>query len=113
MGRILEFPSPQAQGLAYLDRELRQLLEQRGADAELIDFAANQLTDIYRQFSAREDYRIQVEIPPGLDDAAALALKEQFAAGLGEIGRQNHAMMVQLVAELVLARVKLFQCERR
>ena len=44
MGEILEFPSQQAQGLAYLDRQLRQLLTAKGSDADTIDFAACALT---------------------------------------------------------------------
>ena len=32
MGDILEFPSQQAQGLAYLERQLREMLAARGAD---------------------------------------------------------------------------------
>ena len=39
MADILAFPSQRAQALAYLDRELRQLLLHKGADQALIDFA--------------------------------------------------------------------------
>ena len=53
MGEILEFPSQQAQGLAYLDRQLRSMLDAKGADQALIDFAATQLTQIYAQFTCK------------------------------------------------------------
>ena len=46
MGDVLDFPSQQAKGLAYLDRELRSLLDAKGADQQLIDFTAEQLTRI-------------------------------------------------------------------
>ena len=39
MGDILEFPSQQAQGLAFLERELESLLRSKGADEQLIAFA--------------------------------------------------------------------------
>ena len=40
MGDILTFPSSTQRGLAYLDRTIRDLLTSKGADDELIDFAA-------------------------------------------------------------------------
>jgi hypothetical protein len=112
MGQILEFPSQQAQGLAFLDRQLRERLTLRGADPELIDFAARQLTRIYAELSASEQYSFQVTLPPGLDGAQSDALREQIEQGLEGVRRENHALMVKLVAQLVLAEVKLFQHER-
>ena len=56
MGDILEFPSRQTQGLAFLNRELRALLAARGADEELINFATAQLTQLYAQMSEAEQY---------------------------------------------------------
>ncbi len=66
MGDILEFPSQRAQGLAFLDREVRQLLEAKGADAALVEFAAAQLTGIYAQLSEAEQYHFSLHLPAGL-----------------------------------------------
>jgi hypothetical protein len=112
MGEILEFPSRQAQGLAFLDRQLRELLLAKGADSELIDFAAGQLTRIYAELSASEQYSFSVALPPGLDSAQSEALRQQIDRGLEGLRQENHALMVKLVAQLVLAEVKLFQHER-
>ena len=112
MGEILEFPSEQAQGLAFLDRQLRQLLEAKGADAKLVDFAANQLTDIYTQLSDSEQYSFTVELPGHLDSSDSEALYRQINQGLEGIRKENHALLVNLVAQLVLAELKLFQHER-
>ncbi|MBN7795887.1 hypothetical protein [Parahaliea mediterranea] len=112
MGEVLEFPSRQAQGLAYLDHQLRDLLAAKGADPELIDFAAAQLTRIYAELSSSEHYSFSVTLPPGLDPGRREALREQIDQGLEGLRRENHALMVRLVAQLVLAEVKLFQHER-
>jgi hypothetical protein len=112
MGDILEFPSQQAQGLAYLDRELRKLLQARGADAQLIDFTAAQLTRIYGELSDSEQYSFSVELPASLSADEAQALYEQINTGLAGIRKENHALMLKLVAQLVLARIRLFQHER-
>jgi hypothetical protein len=112
MADILEFPSLQAQGLAFLDRELRRLLEKRGADPALIDFAATQLTDIYSEITEQEDYQLKLAMPPELSAEAVESIREQVTEGLAAISRQNHAMLVRLAAQLVMARVQLFQRER-
>ncbi len=112
MGELLDFPSKQAQGMAYLDRHLRQLLSARGADEQLIDFAANSLQRIYRRLADSEDYSFTVQLPAGLEAEDRGSIEAQINAGLEEIRRDNHALMLDLVAQLVLAEVKLFQQQR-
>lgn len=112
MADILEFPSRQAQGLAFLDRELRALLAARGADERLIDFAVSQLTRTYAQLSESEQYSFSVALPDSIDTAAKDALYQQINAGLEGIRKENHALMVQLIARLVLAELRLFAHER-
>lgn len=112
MGKVFEFPSQQVQGLAYLDRQLRTLLESKGADQPLIDFAATQLTQIYAQLSESEQYIFSLQLPPGLNEGERESLNRQINTGLEGIRQENHAMMVKLVAQLVLAEVRLYQHER-
>ncbi len=112
MGDILSFPSSTARGLAHLDRTIRDLLTARGADDELIDFAAAELTRVYRQVSEGENYQLDVKLPGGLDDAQRDALYLGINAGLKTLRRENHGLVLELVAQLVLARVSLFQLSR-
>jgi hypothetical protein len=112
MGDILEFPSQQTQGLAFLERQLRELLIAKGADDRLIDFAARQLTEMYTHLSASEQYSFTVELPAHLDDNEKNSLYHQINAGLEGIRKENHAVLVKMVAQLVLAEVRLFQHER-
>ena len=44
--------------------------------------------------------------------ASAGIEQEQVDAGLEGIRKENHAIMLKLVARLVLAEVRAFQCER-
>jgi hypothetical protein len=112
MGDILEFPSQQAQGLAFLDRQLRELLTKKGADEQLVDFAASQLTKTYAQLSESEQYGFTVDLPAQLGDEERDSLYRQINTGLEGIRKENHALLVALVAQLVLAQVRLFQHER-
>lgn len=112
MADILEFPSRQAQGLAFLERELRALLAARGADERLIDFAVSQLTGTYAKLSESEHYGFSVELPASVSPAERDQLYRQINAGLEGIRGENHALMVELVARLVLAELRLFQHER-
>ncbi len=113
MGNILEFPSQQAQGLAFLDSQLRQLLTARGADKALIDFAAQQLTSIYSHLKKSEQYSFNVQLPLGLTEPQKDELQLQITAGLEGIRKENHGVMLEMVAQLVLAKVRLFHHERQ
>lgn len=112
MGDVLSFPSTTARGLAYLDRTIRDLLTARGADDELIDFAAAELTRVYRQVSEGESYQLDVRLPEGLDAGQRDALYLEINAGLESLRKENHGLVLDLVAQLVLARVSLFQLNR-
>ncbi len=112
MGTILEFPSQQAQGLTFLDRQLRELLSAKGADDQLVDFAARQLTKMYAQLSQSEQYSFTVDLPAQLGHEQRDSLYRQINAGLEGIRKENHALLVGMLAQLVLAQVRLFQHER-
>lgn len=112
MGNVLEFPSQQAQGLAFLDRQLRQLLTDKGADEQLIDFAAEQLTSIYSRINDSEQYSFSVHLPEGMTKAQQGDLQLEINAGLEGVRKENHSLMLELVAQLVLAEVRLFQHNR-
>ena len=112
MGDILTFPSSTARGLAYLDRKIRDLLTQRGADEELVDFAAAELTRVYSQINDAEDYSFSIRLPEGLEQTQQDSLRLDINAGLEAIRKDNHGLMLDLVAQLVLARVQLFQLSR-
>ena len=112
MGDILEFPSQQTQGLVFLDHQLRELLAAKGADEQLVDFAAKQLTRMYAQLSQSEQYSFTVELPAHLEPEESEKLYRQINDGLEGVRKENHALLVKMVAELVLAQVRLFQHER-
>ncbi|MEM8560603.1 MAG: hypothetical protein AAGF57_00140 [Pseudomonadota bacterium] len=113
MANVLEFPSNRAQALAYLERQLRTLLSQRGADEELIDFAVTQLTHTYGELSGSEQYSFYVTLPDKLSEDEKTTLREQINKGLEGIRSENHALMVRLIAKLVLTEMRLFQHQRR
>jgi hypothetical protein len=112
MGNVLEFPSQQAQGLAFLDRQIRQLLTDKGADGELIEFAAKRLTDIYARINESEQYSFSVHLPDSLESTQRDSLQLEINAGLEGIRKGNHSLMLELIAKLVLAEVQLFQLSR-
>ena len=112
MGHVFEFPSQHAQGLAYLDRQLRALLSAKGADEQLIDYAATQLTRIYSRVNSGEPYSFSVTLPGDLAPQHREAMEQQINQGLEEIRRENHSVMLELVARLVLAEVKLYRASR-
>ncbi len=112
MGQVLQFPDSRAQGLTFLDRELRKLLIQKGADEALIDFAANQLTTIYAELSEATPEQYAVELPPGLTPEQCEALDQAVGTALAQVHQDQHSLLVRLMARLVLTELRLFQYER-
>ena len=112
MADILKFPSPKAQGIAYLEREMRLLLSGKGADDKLIDFAIEELLRIYGRISDAELSQFSVELPEGLSDEQQAALREELNRELQKLHRENHRLTLELMAQLLLAEVRLVQQNR-
>ncbi len=113
MGDVLEFPSRQAQGLAFLDRQIRDLLTAKGADEALVDHAASQLNRIYTRITNAQQYQFTVRLPDAISETERRALQTDVETGLEQLRRDNHRLLVELVAELVLAEMKGFELSRR
>lgn len=112
MASIIEFPSQRAQGLAFLDKQIRTLLAERGADAELIDFAATTVKRVYERSVEAENYSFSVALPEGIADSDAESLRNSIREGVERIRDENHAVLIRLIAELVMAEVRMFQANR-
>ncbi len=112
MADVLEFPSQRAQGLAFLDQQIRQLLAERGADQELVDFAADTVKRVYERPIDAENYSFSIALPEGVPEADADALRESIREGVERIRDENHAVVIRLIAELVMAEVRMFQASR-
>ncbi len=112
MGDILSFPTRQSQGLTFLEREMRKLLLSKGADQALIDFAAGQLTGIYQKISASEQQSISFSLPDGLNREQRDLIEKEVEGALGQVHSQNHRLLLELAAQLVLAQLRLFQSSR-
>ena len=94
------------------DSQLRALLCAKGADEQLIDYAADQLTSIYASLNQKEHYSFDIELPCDLSDSHRQAMEREISNGLEGIRQENHNLMLELVAQLVLTQVKLFQAQR-
>lgn len=112
MSQILQFPSQRVQGLAFLEQQLRQLLLKRGADEELMDFASRSVREIYQRNVGAENYSLELHFPAGVGEAEAVQLCETIRSGVETIRNDNHKIVIHLIAELVLAEVKIFQQQR-
>jgi len=113
MASVIEFPSQRVQGLSYLEQQIRELLRARGADEELIDFAADTTRRIYERCIDAENYSFRVTLPDALPEAEAQRLRESIREGVNALREENHAVVVRLIAELVMAEVRLFQAARK
>ena len=112
MANVIEFPSQRAKGLAFLEQQIRELLAARGADQELIDFAAETTRRVYERSIDAENYSFSITLPDGISDDEAESLSQSIRDGVESIRDENHAVVVRLIAELVMAEVRMFQASR-
>ncbi|EED35112.1 hypothetical protein NOR51B_1055 [Luminiphilus syltensis NOR5-1B] len=112
MAEVLEFPTRETQAFAFLERELRRLLQAKGADDALIEFALETLTAVYAELDPGHDVAFQVDLPGGITEAETKTLQSQITEGVAAVHRQNHRLMLTLAARLVLAEMRLFQQQR-
>lgn len=113
MAKVLEFPSQRVQGLAFLEGQIRDLLAARGADEELMEFAADTIGEIYQRNVDAENYSFSLALPDTIDEAQSADLQQNIEVGIERIRAENHAIIVRLIAELTLAEVKIFQHQRQ
>ena len=112
MASVIEFPSQRVQGLSFLEQQIRELLRARGADEELMDFAAETTRRIYERSIDAENYSFRITLPEGLSSEEQAQLRESVREGVSALREENHAVVVRLIAELVMAEVKRFQASR-
>lgn len=112
MAKVIEFPSRKLRGLAFLERRIRELLAKRGADEELMEFAAATIRKIYERNAEAENYSFRLSLPDGLGEEETARLRRELETGIEQVRSENHAIIVRLIAELALAEVKIFQHER-
>ena len=112
MATLLQFPSRQIQVLSFLEQKLQELLQSKGADEELIEFAGASVRDIYHHNTEAENYSFDLPLPEGISEKALVQLRADIQAGIEGIREENHAIIVRLIAELTLAHVRIFQYER-
>lgn len=112
MSDILEFPTTAARAAHYLELHLREMLKERGADEELVQFTLHSLKSVFAEMAEAEKLSFKVDIPAGLNDDAKAMLQEQIAKGIETMQGVHHQSMVKLAARLVLTEMKLFQVTR-
>jgi hypothetical protein len=112
VARILDFPSQRVQGLAFLEEQIRDLLAARGADEELMNFAAATIGEIYQRNVDAENYSFSLTLPDTIDEEQSSSLQQAIADGIERVRGENHAIIVRLIAELTLAEVRNFQQQR-
>ena len=112
VAQVLEFPSQETRAFAFLERELRALLTQKGADETLIQYAIDALTSVYREMTEAENFSFRVDLPASLSTPEINKLDQQITAGIDDLRSHHHTLALKLAARLVLTEMKLFQHQR-
>jgi hypothetical protein len=113
MAEIVQFPTRQRRAFDFLERELAALLQHKGADEALIEFATTTLTEVYDELVRNSDCQFEIRLPPNLSTAEERQLREDITAGIEKLRRDHHDLTLKLAARLVLTELRLFQHERK
>lgn len=112
MADVLEFPTREKQAFQFLQEQLAALLQSKGADEALVQFAAASLTDVYAELQRESDCQFEVRLPKTLSPEDAQHLQEDIAQGVDAMRQEHHDLTLKLAARLVLTELRLFQHER-
>lgn len=112
MAEVLEFPSREARAYAFLEQELTALLQARGADQPLINFATRTLREVYGELAESGDHTFRVDLPANTTVDEAQRMQQQIGEGLDTRRREHHQVVIRMAARLVLAEMQLFQQRR-
>ncbi len=69
-------------------------------------------TGIYQKISASEQQSISFSLPDGLNREQRDLIEKEVEGALGQVHSQNHRLLLELAAQLVLAQLRLFQSSR-
>lgn len=111
MGKVIELPSRAAQGMAYLDAEIRQLMATKGESDEAIELALDTLKDVYSRYEEIGKQRFSVKLPPELSEAQLKDIQSQIEKGITVLTEEHRHIINILAAELVITKLKLLSHE--
>ena len=112
MADVLEFPTREKQAFQFLKEQLAVLLQSKGADEALIQFAAASLKSVYAELQLQSDCQFEVRLPKTLSPEDAQHLQEGIARGVDAMRQEHHDLALKLAARLLLTELRLFQHER-
>jgi len=107
MGDVIDMPSRAEQGMAYLETEIRKLMQAKGESEEAIQIALETLKDVYSRYQGIGALGFEVTLPDGLSDAQTDSIRSQIQTGIELLNDAHGHLLNRLAAELVLTKIKL------
>lgn len=113
MGDVIDLPSRAEQGLAFLESEIRKLMEAKGESEAAIEIALATLKDVYQRYGELGKQSLTLSLPGTLSEEEKESIRQQINEGLQLVIEHHSHMINRLAAELVITKVKLFELQQR
>jgi len=111
MGKVIKFPSKEAQGMAYLETGINDLMALTGENADTVNITIETLKDVYRKYGNMGKQHFSLKLPPYITDEHIRLISQQITSGIQMLNEEHAKIINRLAAELVLTKVQLHQCK--
>lgn len=109
MGKVIELPSKAAQGMAFLDAEIRKLMSEKGESEEAVELALSTLKDVYSRYEEIGNQGFAVKLPAQLNEEEVSDIRSQIELGIAKLTEEHRHIINLLAAELVMTKLALLK----
>lgn len=96
----------------FVSDELSSLLRSKGADDELVQFAVQRQKELWQRHETLGKYGFEISLEAAMSNTNRETLVSQIQSGVEQVKSKLLSENYQLMAELLLAEIKLFQYQR-
>ncbi len=107
MGEIIDLPSKAAQGMAFLEREIRRIMADSGETEAATNIAIQTLKEVYGRYGDFATKSFSVILPDSIKPDEQTAIQAQIEQGIALLNHEHGHLINQLAAELVLTKIQL------
>lgn len=111
MGKVIEFPSKEVQGMAFLEDGIRKIMTSKGESEEAISLTLDTLKEVYSKYADMGKQNFSVKLPPYLSEEHIEIISQQITEGVQMLNKEHAKIINKLASELVLTKVELLKCK--
>lgn len=113
MGNVIDLPSRAQQGMAFLEKEIRKLMAEKGESEAAVELALDTLKDVYSRYGDIGKLGFEITLPPTLTEEQSSSIYKQINDGLNILIDEHSHIINRLAAELIMTKLKLLEQQEK